>query len=187
MNVWIFSRSLEYSCHIYSIILLSSLFPSQPPLWSNSKGTPLPHSPWTALFLTFVLPTSLPKFADNSQGQALSVVIKGRAESDWIHNSPVPRGMPAAVCADLLQQKLCYLALPQQERTGNQHFWNALIHIFNLVAEIDGIEIQLQWHNTLKEAWSKCKAKSYLWWLELSSINPASRIKPIYQILWRLR
>lgn len=64
---------------MYSLIL--SFLQSSPTLWSNSKGTPSSHSPQTALFHTLVLTTSQPKFAHNSQGQALSMVIKGVAES----------------------------------------------------------------------------------------------------------
>lgn len=65
---------------MYSFIL--SFLQSSPPLWSNSKCNPSSHSPQTALFRTLILTTSQPKFAQNSQEQALSMVIKGIAESD---------------------------------------------------------------------------------------------------------
>lgn len=70
--------------------------------------------------------------------------------------------MPAAVWADLLQEKLRYLAQPQQERRGNHHFQNALIQISDPVTAADAIEMQLRGHNTMKDTQSKRKAESGL-------------------------
>lgn len=169
-DFWIFSRNLKNSYHVHSITPLSLLLRSQ-----LDRHSPSPHTPQTALFLTLVLPTSPPEFPDNSRGEALAAVIKRTEAKDWIHNPPAPRGRPAAVWAGLLQYKLCSLALPQQERTGNQHFYNALGQLSNLVSEMDAVDTQSDttlWKTPDQNAQLKVVSK-------LSSINPTGRAKPI--------